>query len=137
MNSIYLKIVDGAVEAYGDLESARTSEEIQKTGRLYDLAVSSEQWEQAFYTARIENGKIVVGMTDEQEFARKASAIREERAFRLQECDAVSPMRWNAMTDAQKQAWTDYRQALLDVPQQDGFPWGGDPEAAPWPERPE
>ena len=55
----------------------------------------------------------------------------------LTACDKVSPMRWNAMTEAQRQAWTDYRQALLDIPQRPGFPWGGDVEKAPWPVKPE
>jgi hypothetical protein len=29
-----------------------------------------------------------------------------------------------------------YRQALLDIPEQEGFPWGGVVEDAPWPEIP-
>lgn len=36
--------------------------------------------------------------------------------------DRISPMWWASMTAAQQQEWTDYRQALLDVPQQPGFP---------------
>lgn len=36
--------------------------------------------------------------------------------------DAVNPMRWEALTETEKQAWRIYRQALLDVPQQEGFP---------------
>ena len=27
-----------------------------------------------------------------------------------------NPLRWNAMTEAKQQEWTDYRQALLDLP---------------------
>lgn len=51
---------------------------------------------------------------------------REARAKRdnlLKETvDSVNPMRWEALTDTQKDAWRAYRQALLDVPQQEGFP---------------
>ena len=51
---------------------------------------------------------------------------REARAKRdtlLKEVvDSVNPMRWEALTDTQKDAWRVYRQALLDVPQQEGFP---------------
>ncbi len=51
---------------------------------------------------------------------------REARARRdtlLKETvDSVNPMRWGAMTDVQKDAWRAYRQALLGVPQQEGFP---------------
>lgn len=46
--------------------------------------------------------------------------------------DSVNPMRWEALTDAQKDAWRAYRQALLDVPQQEGFP-----TEINWPEIPE
>ena len=42
-----------------------------------------------------------------------------------------NPLRWGNMTPEQQQAWKDYRQALLDVPQQDGFP-----EDVAWPDRP-
>nr|WP_319775949.1 tail fiber assembly protein [uncultured Sphaerochaeta sp.] len=46
--------------------------------------------------------------------------------------DAVNPMRWEALTDTQKDAWRAYRQALLDVPQQEGFP-----NNIVWPEAPD
>jgi len=54
-----------------------------------------------------------------------AAAARAERDRRLrEEVDPVvtNPLRWNAMTAEQQQAWADYRQALLDMPQQSGFP---------------
>lgn len=48
---------------------------------------------------------------------------RTERNRLLREhCDSMNPMRWIAMTATEQQSWTDYRQALLDVPQQPGFP---------------
>lgn len=60
---------------------------------------------------------------------------REARARRdtlLKETvDSVNPMRWEALTDVQKDAWRAYRQALLDVPQQEGFPTN-----IVWPEAP-
>ena len=45
--------------------------------------------------------------------------------------DSVNPMRWELLSDVEKQAWRDYRQALLDVPQQEGFP-----NTITWPEAP-
>jgi hypothetical protein len=49
--------------------------------------------------------------------------VRARRDTLLKEVvDAVNPMRWEALTDTQKDAWRAYRQALLDVPQQPGFP---------------
>ena len=35
---------------------------------------------------------------------------------------AGSVLRWQDLSDEMKKAWTDYRLALLDVPQQPGFP---------------
>jgi hypothetical protein len=43
-----------------------------------------------------------------------------------------NPLRWGGMTAEQQAAWTAYRQALLDVPQQSGFPHN-----VAWPTKPE
>lgn len=54
-----------------------------------------------------------------------AAAIRQERDFKLStEVDPIAgnTLRWAALTAEQQQAWADYRQALLDVPSQFGFP---------------
>lgn len=71
------------------------------------------------------------------------TAIREERApvYAREKRDRLlrtvvdpivtNPLRWAEMTDAQRQAWTDYRRALLDVPEQPGFP-----AAISWPTAP-
>lgn len=54
---------------------------------------------------------------------RLTQSARARRDTLLKETvDSVNPMRWEAMTDEQKDAWRAYRQALLDVPQQEGFP---------------
>lgn len=49
----------------------------------------------------------------------KAAEVRDERTRRLTECD------WTQLSDApvDVSAWTTYRQALRDVPEQAGFPW--------------
>ena len=44
-------------------------------------------------------------------------------------------MRWMDMTEDEKKKWIEYRQALLDITEQEGFPWNGDINAAPWPEK--
>ena len=57
--------------------------------------------------------------------AAKATQVRAERDMKLStEVDPIAgnTLRWNALTEEQQQAWADYRQALLDVPEQDGFP---------------
>ena len=57
-----------------------------------------------------------------------AARARSERDALLKESD------WTQVPDApvDQQAWADYRQALRDVPQQDGFPTDID-----WPSKPE
>ena len=60
-----------------------------------------------------------------------SAEVRLERNRRLRE--EVDPMvmnslRWGDLTDEQRQAWVDYRRALLDVTEQQGFP-----EIVVWP----
>lgn len=52
------------------------------------------------------------------------TAGRGERDMRLVQMDGVlcNPLRWASLSDAKKADWAVYRQALLDVPQQAGFP---------------
>jgi len=74
----------------------------------------------------------VEGETAEQREARKkkeADAEREQRNALLAASD------WSVLPDApvaDQQAWIDYRQALRDVPEQEGFPTDID-----WPTKPE
>lgn len=46
--------------------------------------------------------------------------------------DRISPLWWNAMSPQEQQGWTAYRQSLLDIPDQSGFPleivWPAPPE---------
>ena len=63
-------------------------------------------------------------------------AIKEKRQERdellRKVADAMNPMRWEGLSEPEKQAYRDYRQALLDIPQQAGFP-----ENIKWPVKPE
>lgn len=45
--------------------------------------------------------------------------------------DRISPIWWSSMTPEQQQAWSAYRQHLLDVPEQPGFPLEIDWSAPP------
>jgi len=53
-----------------------------------------------------------------------ANQMRGERDERLKQLDAIvsNPLRWAGYTAEQQAAFAAYRQALLDVPQQAGFP---------------
>jgi hypothetical protein len=59
--------------------------------------------------------------------------VREERDELLVEVDAVAgnALRWAELDSTEQAAWSTYRQALLDVPQQAGFP-----NTVTWPTKP-
>jgi len=63
-----------------------------------------------------------------QKDADQAKSIRADRNKRLSDSD------WTQVADApvDKAAWAAYRQALRDVPSQNGFPW-----SVEWPTQPE
>ena len=56
--------------------------------------------------------------------AAEAASVRADRDYRLVEVDAIAgnALRWAALDADTQAAWATYRQALLDVPQQAGFP---------------
>jgi len=56
--------------------------------------------------------------------AELSDQLRMDRDGLLFELDAFvgNPMRWGSLSAEQQDAWAVYRQALLDVPQQAGFP---------------
>lgn len=62
-----------------------------------------------------------------------AANARGQRDTLLSELDSIvgNPLRWASFTTEQQTAWANYRQALLDVPQQAGFP-----NTINWPTKP-
>ncbi len=72
--------------------------------------------------------------TQAERDAAQATAVRSTRDNTLaDEVDPVvsNPLRWGGMTAEQQAAWAAYRQALLDIPQQSGFPHN-----VAWPTKP-
>lgn len=132
--SIYLKKVGAEVEAFGDLETMRNVLDDQTLEA--DAVVSEEDWAANGSCARVEGSSIVLGKPADVLHQEHCGRIRYERDVRLRKCDKMNPMRWASMTEEQQRAWVTYRQALLDVPQQEGFPWNGDLDKAPWPTMP-
>lgn len=74
-------------------------------------------------------------LTEEEKAKRtenQAIEVRGTRDSLLQiNVDNLSPVRWELLTEEKKQTVLNYRQLLLDVPQQEGFPW-----EVVWPEPP-
>ena len=58
----------------------------------------------------------------------ESERIRSQRDSFLADMDSISSIRWAMMAKTQQTAWKKYRQALLDVPEQSGFPF-----AVNWP----
>jgi hypothetical protein len=46
--------------------------------------------------------------------------------------DTINAVRWNIFTQEEKNLWIEYRQSLLNIPQQSGFP-----RSITWPTKPE
>jgi hypothetical protein len=54
----------------------------------------------------------------------EAIYVRAQRASILANViDTMNPMRWASLSAAKKTEWSDYRQALLDITAQEGFPF--------------
>lgn len=79
---------------------------------------------------RVENGALVdIPRTAEDDLR----DLRRERDKRLKAyVDTMNPARWETMTEAQREAWRVYRQALLDITDTTE-----NPKTPVWPARPE
>ena len=81
---------------------------------------------------RIENDQVVLIVPDNANLIQQQhQSIRTERDQLLFQVDRVNPVWYAALTDQQQTELQTYRQALLDVPQQAGFPTEID-----WPAKP-
>lgn len=70
-------------------------------------------------------GSDYVAFSQADEDARQADFSRYQRNQLLQNVvDPIvtNPLRWAALSSEQQEAWTTFRQALLDIPDQPGFP---------------
>jgi hypothetical protein len=66
-----------------------------------------------------------VAPTQEELDAELAAGLREQRNQKLvMEVDPIAgnALRWAALTSADREAWADYREALLNITDQVGFP---------------
>ena len=78
-----------------------------------------------------------IPLTDEEIAHGALERVKGERDTRdkilVEEVDPIvsNALRWNDMTDAKRLEWTNYRQALLDVPAQAGYP-----DNITWPTKP-
>ena len=137
---IFLKIVNNQVKAYTSQEeaiSANVSSNDKTTGKPFDLTLSYEEWENANFTAHVEDGRIVLGEEPSIQREINEDNIRSQRKRLLRVCDRISPLYWETLNDEDKDACRQYRNALLNITELDGFPWEGDVDNAPWPIMPQ
>ena len=96
-----------------------------------DMTVNNDE----LLAAMAEAGDVAayIPPTQEELDAAKAQAVRADRDQRLLVVDTIAgnALRWAALDADTQAAWAAYRQALLDVPQQAGFP-----NDVTWPEEP-
>ena len=99
-----------------------------------NVEVSEEVWQNALDSS---HNTIINGVTSQVDYRsteQKASDARTQRnQLLISEVDPIvtNPLRWAELSSTEQQAWTDYRTALLDVPQQASFP-----EDIVWPTKP-
>jgi hypothetical protein len=68
------------------------------------------------------NGEWDTGIV-EPTLEEKIQLARQRRdKFLITVVDTMNAVRWETLTTEQKQEWMNYRQNLLDIPQQSGFP---------------
>jgi len=80
---------------------------------------------------KIVDGKIIPTSNEIAiaEMAKEVRRLRDE--FLSRDVDSINTFRAATMTPEQLTAWANYRQALLDIPLQSGFPF-----AVEWPSKP-
>lgn len=93
-----------------------------------DDATTPEHLETIYGGTAVETDQIFVPTTNTD----TALQVRSLRNRLLGDVDAVSATRFSSLTTEQQQQLQAYRQALLDVPQQAGFP-----DTVEWPTKPQ
>ena len=91
-------------------------------------------------SVQLSDAEVAERLAEEREYAANLPAAlakyaRDERDRKLQsQVDPLisNPLRWAGLSAEKQSEWTAYRQALLDVPQQAGFPHN-----VVWPVKPE
>jgi hypothetical protein len=99
-----------------------------------NVQVSDSVWQNALDSS---HNTIIDGVTSQVDHRTDEQKAEGARVFRdellVTEVDPIvtNPLRWNDLSTEKQQEWTDYRTALLNVPQQAGFP-----NTITWPTKP-
>jgi len=99
-----------------------------------NVQVSEEVWQNALDSS---HNTIIDGVTSQVDHRTSEQKANDARTYRNQllvlDVDPIvtNPLRWAELSADKQQEWADYRTALLDVPQQVGFP-----NTITWPTKP-
>ena len=114
--------------------------EIHSTIPTPNIEVSESVWKKALQYHH--NHATDAGLTSlfdprspEEILEYDAGEVRRERYGKLKtQVDpyVTNPLRWASLTEEKRQEWMDYRTLLLDLPDQEGFPYN-----VTWPTKPE
>lgn len=99
-----------------------------------NIQVTEEVWQNAINNSHNTIIDGVTSLADHRTTEQKAKDARTQRNMLLTttvDPIVTNPLRWAELSTDKQQEWTDYRTALLDVPQQVGFP-----NAITWPTQP-
>jgi hypothetical protein len=132
------------------ITEVRNAASLQSDNLLMDVEINHPEHEWIPYTVdpsdtdtTIDNDEVMaligtdfaayVAPTAEELAATAAAQVRSQRDQLLLEVDAFvgNPLRWAALSSDKQAEWATYRTALLDVPQQAGFP-----DTITWPTKP-
>ena len=123
------------------ITEVRNAQSLQSDNQRMDVEISHPQYGWIPYTVdpadtdtTVDNAAILalvgsnfgayVAPTQDELDAALAAQVRSERDLLLSVVDVVvsNPLRWASLASDKQTEWAAYRQALLDVPQQSGFP---------------
>jgi Phage tail assembly chaperone protein len=120
----------------------------QKESDIVNLLSGTQQYllEKSYFNQYIEND-IIVNMPLKPEGEYIFDYSKKEWVFDIETAtkkalykrdqllaegpDRISPVWWSSMTTEEQKAWTDYRQALLDITEQPNYP-----QEIVWPTKP-
>lgn len=102
------------------------------TQEAWNAARAAEEAEAEAARAAREAEAEAARLAEYNSVAARARRLREQRNRRLADTDYLM-MRDYPLTDEEDRALVSYRQALRDLPAQDGAPWDGGGEDTPWP----
>lgn len=134
-----------------EITQVRNAKSLQADNTAMDVEINHPDYGWIPYTIRtddtdttIDNSEVLmligtdfeayVPPTQEELDALAAQEVRNERdgiLFKVVDPIVSNPLRWAEMTPETQAAWAQYRQDLLDVPQQTGFP-----HSVTWPTEP-